>query len=78
MRLTIITKNYKEVPDSPSQSMEGAGVKQNGWVGGNAWFGCVMTCVEVWKRFQVHLTFIVKGNINFFPMRSALHAILRA
>jgi hypothetical protein len=59
------------------RQVEGAGVKQNGWVGGDAWFGCVMTCVEVWKRFEVHSTFIVKGNINFFPTR-ALHAILQA
>jgi hypothetical protein len=55
-----------------------AGVKQHRWVGGHAWFGHVRTYVKVWKRFQVHLTFIVKGNINFFLMRGALHAILRA
>jgi hypothetical protein len=36
-----------------------------------------MTCIAVWKPFEVHLTFIVKGNINLFPTR-ALHAILRA
>jgi hypothetical protein len=82
-------KYYREVSSLPGgplltapvsevlRQVEGAGVKQNGWVGGDAWFGSVMTCVEVWKRFQVHSTFIVKGNINFFPVR-ALHAILKA
>jgi hypothetical protein len=52
-------------------------LKEGGWVGGDAWFGSVMTCVEVWKRFGVYSTFIVKNNNNLFPMQP-LYAVLKA
>jgi hypothetical protein len=44
---------------------------------GDAWFGSVMTCVELWKRLKVHSTWIVKGNTRLFPKKQLL-AILRA
>jgi hypothetical protein len=59
------------------RQVEGAEVEIGGWVGGDAWFGSVMTCVEVMKHFAVHSTFIVKNNQFLFPM-AALHAVLKA
>ena len=59
------------------RQVEGAGVEKGGWVGGNAWFGSIMTAIEVKKRFGVHSTFIIKNNRTFFPMR-ALKRILDA
>ena len=34
--------------------MEGANVAKGGWVGGDAWFGSVMSAVEVFNRFGVY------------------------
>lgn len=48
-----------------------------GWVGGDSWFGSVITAVEVKKRFGVHSTWIVKQNQHCFPMKP-LFAILKA
>jgi hypothetical protein len=59
------------------RQVDGAEVEAGGWVGGDAWFGSVMTCVEVKKTFDVHSTFIVKNNQFLFPM-AALHAVLKA
>jgi hypothetical protein len=59
------------------RQVEGSGLKQGGWVGGDAWFGSVMTCVEVWKRFGVYSTFIIKNNSNMFPMQQ-MFAVLKA
>jgi hypothetical protein len=59
------------------RQVEGAGVAKGGWVGGDAWFGSIMTAVEVKKRFGVHSTFIIKNNRTFFPMR-ALKSVLDA
>jgi hypothetical protein len=47
-----------------------------GWVGGDAWFGIVMTAVEVKKRMEVESTWIIKGNHYFYPM-AGLHAVLK-
>ena len=33
------------------RQVEGSGVKKGGWVGGDAWFGSIMSSVEVYKRF---------------------------
>ena len=49
---------------------------EGGWVGGDAWFGSVMTCVEL-KRLGVHSTFIIKGHTQFFPI-GILHSVLVA
>jgi hypothetical protein len=59
------------------RQVSGAGVRPGGWVGGDAWFGSVMTCVEVMQEFDVHSTWIVKNNTAFFPME-ALHSVLKA
>jgi hypothetical protein len=52
-------------------------VVEGGWVGGDAWFGSVESCVELKKRFNVYSTFIIKQNVNYFPMQ-VLHKILIA
>ena len=59
------------------RQVEGAGLEKGGWVGGDAWFGSVMSSVEVYKRFGIHSTFVVKNNTAYFPMK-VLHRILTA
>ena len=46
-------------------------------MGGDSWFGSVMTAVEVMKRCGVHSTWIIKQNQQWFPMR-ALSAVMKA
>ena len=58
------------------RQVEGAGLPVGGWVGGDAWFGSVMTVVELKKRLGVHSTFIVKNNKNYFPME-VLYNVLK-
>ena len=52
-------------------------VVPGGWVGGDAWFGSVESCIELKKRFNVYSTFIIKQNVNYFPMQ-VLHKVLIA
>jgi hypothetical protein len=59
------------------RQVEGAAVAEGGWVGGDAWFGSVMNCVEVMKRHKVHSTFVIKGHSLMFPM-GVLHSVLEA
>ncbi len=59
------------------RQVDDAKVEKGGWVGGDAWFGSVMSCVEVMKRHEVHSTFIVKNNHQLFPMECLL-AVLKA
>jgi hypothetical protein len=59
------------------RQVKGAGVLAGGWAGGDAWFGSVMSCVELMTRLKVHSTFIVKGNVTFYPM-GALFSVLKA
>ncbi|MGL5936847.1 MAG: hypothetical protein ACRCZI_14630, partial [Cetobacterium sp.] len=59
------------------RQVKGANLTVGGWVGGDAWFGSVMTCVELFREFGVYSTFIVKGHTLFFPM-GALHSVLSA
>ena len=59
------------------RQVEGSGIEKGGWVGGDAWFGSIMSSVEVFKRFGVHSTFVVKNNTAYYPMR-VLHRILIA
>jgi len=54
-----------------------AGVIENGWVGGDSWFGSVMAAVEVRRRLKVHSSWIIKNNCALFP-KKALLAVLRA
>jgi hypothetical protein len=56
--------------------VEGANVASGGWVGGDAWFGSVMTTVEVNTRLNVESNCIIKSNHSFYPME-ALHVILK-
>ena len=56
---------------------EGAAVKPGGWVGGDAWFGSINTTVELKKKLGIFSTFIVKGNVNYFPM-DVLKSVLLA
>jgi hypothetical protein len=59
------------------RQVEGAADVVSGrWVGGDAWFGSVMTAVEVKKRMEVDSAWIIKGNHSFYPMAS-LHAVLK-
>jgi hypothetical protein len=50
--------------------------EQGGWVDGDAWFGSVMTAVELKKRLNLNPTFIIKNSSTFFPTKP-LHGILR-
>jgi Transposase IS4 len=59
------------------RQVRGANLMRGGWVGGDAWFGSVMCCVELMKEFGVYSTFIVKGHTLYFPM-AALHSVLVA
>jgi len=51
--------------------------ESRGWVGGDSWFGSVLTAVEVKTRFNVHSTWIIKQNSQLYP-KKPLHAILKA
>ena len=59
------------------RQVEGAHIPPNGWVGGDAWFGSVSTAIEVFKKFNVHSTWIIKNNTYLYPME-VLHSILQA
>jgi Transposase IS4 len=56
---------------------KGANVLKGGWVGGDAWFGSIMSCVELFKEFGVYSTFILKGHTYMYPY-TALHSVLVA
>ena len=56
---------------------EGAEVLEGGWVCGDAWFGSVNSCVELMKRKKIFSTFVVKQNLQYFPMQ-VLKAVLLA
>ena len=59
------------------RQVEGAGLQQGAWVGGDARFGSIPTVFECFCRFGVYSTFVVKNNVHLFPM-AALHAVLKA
>ena len=48
-----------------------------GWVGGDAWSGSIESCIELKKWCNVYSTFIIKQNVNYFPMQ-VLHKVLLA
>ena len=56
---------------------ENSNAVEGGWVGGDAWFGSINTAVELKAKLGIYSTFIVKQNLNYFPMQ-VLHAILVA
>ena len=51
------------------------GVREGGWVCGDAWFGSIVTAVELYKRFGVHSTFIIKNNDNWYPRKPLLEIL---
>ena len=57
--------------------VEGAKVKPGGWVGGDSWFGSVLSAVEMKWWFDVHSTWVIKQNTDFFPMK-VMHSVLHA
>jgi hypothetical protein len=54
---------------------EGAKFIKGSWFGGDAWFGSMESCFELKKRLGLYSTFIIKQNVQYFPMK-VLHAIL--
>jgi hypothetical protein len=72
--------NGMEIPAHAAevlQQIKGANVVKGGWVGGNAWFGSMVTALEANKRLNIDSTWILKGNHAFYPM-GALHAVIKA
>jgi hypothetical protein len=59
------------------QQVDGADIPEGGWVGGDAWFGSMMSVVKSYERKKGHWTFIIKNNQTFFPMQP-LYAVLKA
>lgn len=64
---------------------EGANVFRGRWVGGNAWFGSIESCIELKKCLGLYSMFIIKQNdsmfikqnVQYLPMK-ILHAVLVA
>jgi hypothetical protein len=54
-----------------------ASVPEGGWVGGDAWFGSIASCVALSKLLSVESTFILKQNDGLFPKRP-LMAVMKA
>ena len=54
---------------------ENGKVLEGGWVGDDTWFGSIESCVELMRVLKLHPTFIVKQNLNYYPMK-VLHAVL--
>jgi len=60
------------------RQIKGAGLPRGeGWVGGNSWFGSIMSSVEAKIRFSINATWIIKNNHLFFPLKQ-LFAALKA
>lgn len=59
------------------RQVEESGVVEGGFTCGDAWFGSVEAVVELKVRRNVFSTFIIKQNVNYYPM-PILHAILSA
>ena len=59
------------------RQVEGAKVPPGGWTGGDAFFGSINSCVELKRQKGIFSTFIVKQNLQYFPMEE-LKAVLLA
>ena len=59
------------------RQVKGARIPKGGWVGGDSWFGSVLSAVEVKVQFSAYSTWVIKQNTDFFPMQ-ALHSVLKA
>lgn len=51
------------------------GIPQGGWVCGDAWFGSIITAVELRKKLGIHSTFIIKNNDFWFPRKPLLDVL---
>ena len=49
------------------KQVEGAGLEQNGRVGGETFFGSALSYAESKKRMDVNSDFIAENNTNFSP-----------
>ena len=56
---------------------EGANVDRGEWVGSDAWFGSIESCIELKKCLGLYSTFVIKQSVQYFPMK-ILHAVLVA
>jgi hypothetical protein len=62
--------NGMEIPAHAAEvlrQIKGANVVEGGWVGGDAWFGIMVTALEAKKHLNVDSTWIIKGNHAFIP-----------
>ena len=72
--------NKEKIPSHVAEVLrqaEDANVVKGGWVGGDSWFGSVMTCIELYKKLGLYSTFIVKTNTILFPQK-AMFKVLKA
>ena len=80
-RITI-KKNYlKDKTSLPDESkilvhavevlrqVEGSRLEKNGWVGGDTWFGSILSCAELKNLMDVNCAFVEKNNTTFFSMK---------
>ena len=56
---------------------ESSNVTNGGWIGGDAWFGSVNSCMELINMKGIYSTFIIKQNLNYC-LTQVLHSILLA
>jgi hypothetical protein len=69
-----------EIPAHASavlHQIEGVNVVEGGWVGGDAWFGSIITDLEAKKSLKVDLAWIIKVYHAFFLL-GVYHAVLKA
>jgi len=59
------------------RQVEGAGVPKGGWIGGDSWFESILSAVGVKVRFDIHSTWVIQQNHDFFPT-VAIHSVLSA
>eukprot|EP00957_Ditylum_brightwellii_P097621 7434378-Ditylum_brightwellii.AAC.1 len=55
--------------------VEGSNLPEDGWVGGDTWFGSITMVAEVQSKFKFESTWIIKNNTLLYPM-DALYNIL--
>lgn len=59
------------------RQVQNSGVPAGGWVGGDAWFGSIASCVAVSKELGVESTFVMKQNDSLYPKRPMM-AVMKA
>ena len=48
---------------------ESSNLTDDGWVGGDAWFGSIPCVVELKKMLNIYSTFISKENVQYCPLQ---------